>query len=205
LIISAISAPSRSADSAQPLLDTEGTPVSDEPDEVFGNPNAANTITVYLSPTCPHCAEILGEIESMEKNKELGAVKICIILLPTNLQDIYVMKYLSKANISYSKFTKQSKTVKLEPASPQKDKEEQSKTVAETQAWLLSIGCPVTLVEESIPDMTQPFEISQIAKYKKNVGTITETSERKEINLPFIVRLNKIYKSLTDAINANDS
>lgn len=61
------------------------------PKITFGNANAPNTLTLFLSPSCPHCHTVFNEaLEVLEKHDEIIKIEIAYNLNINNVDNPYL-------------------------------------------------------------------------------------------------------------------
>jgi hypothetical protein len=173
----------------------------------FGNKSGKHIVDVYISPTCPHCLEIISIIEDIilvNKN-----IKIVLHILPTNLKDIFVLKLLKKGKISFIEFVKRMQTAKSDAKIDKKvqkhiskliKKKEISTETADIMLWILRLKYPLKQVKAAIPILEQGWEQSAIQVYKEAIKLIVQKTGSKAVDLPFITSHGEHWKDIKDAV-----
>ena len=176
----------------------------------IGNKDAQNEIEIYISPSCLHCGQFIAD--DLEKfMRDCGdKAKIVLKFLPTSAKDIFIMKLLQnetkderayfsifknyiKRAIATINFVKPTKKQLILYRGSNQDPE-----MIKFQVVASEFGFSDQKIVNAYPDhkMTQPFERTIMQTYEKSINEITKLVKTKQLDLPLIVRNQKIYTSL---------
>lgn len=175
----------------------------------LGRKSLENSIYIYVSPSCLHCAQFI--VEDLEKFLENNKNNHVIIkFLPASAKDVFIIKLINNETKSEDLFFLIFKNYikrilatinKISPTEEQQDLFKGSKKDPEMIKFQVSayeFGFSEEKIQKAYPKMQDKFEQSLTQDYSETVKELSNILQSKEINLPLIINKNKIYKSLND-------
>ncbi|MDR3031471.1 MAG: hypothetical protein LBU35_03760 [Holosporales bacterium] len=174
----------------------------------FGLEEDLEPIIIYVSPSCLHCATfIVDELEAfIESNKNKH--KFILKFLPISAKDVFIMKVIQNEIkdedgffLIFKNYAKRCLATinNIRPTARQEELFKGSKNDPEMikfQVAALEFGFSEKKIVAAIPDMDGDYERKLMDFYGTVVEGISDMLENKDVNLPLIVKNDKIYNSL---------
>ena len=176
----------------------------------IGNKDLQNEIEIYISPSCLHCGQFIAEELEIFTHDYGDKAKIVLKFLPISAKDIFIMKLLQneakgeKAYFSIFKNYIKRAIATINFIKPTKKQlilyrgSNQDPEMIKFQVVASEFGFSDQKIVNAYPDpkMSQPFEHTIMQIYKKRINEITKLIKTNHIDLPLIVKNQKIYTSL---------
>ena len=180
----------------------------------LGNLKTKNKLDVYISPSCLHCGKFISEDLEEFVKKHSDDVKVSIKFLPTSAKDIFIMKLLqNEAQDEISYFTIYKKYIKraiatinfVKPTEKQKTLfigSNKDPGMIKFQVIASEFGFSDEKILKAFPDpmMVKPFESAVMRVYSDRVNIISKVTNTKQLDLPLIIKNEKIFKNLDDTL-----
>ena len=168
-------------------------------------------VIVYISPSCIHCGKfVVGDFKSFVKQHK-HAHRIILRFLPTSAKDIFIMKIIQNEVkdadgffIVFENYIKRCLAT-INHTNPTKEQEEKFKgskvdpDMIKFQVIASDFGFSDKKIINAIPDVDEQYEIKLIKSYGEFVESISDTVDTKNIDLPLIMKGDKVLKTLNDA------
>lgn len=176
----------------------------------LGNKDLKNPTYIYISPSCLHCAKFI--VEDLEKflAKNQDNNHIVIKFLPVSAKDIFIIKLINNEtqneNLFYRIFKDYIKRIlaKINQITPTDEQLElfkgskQDPEMIKFQIGASDFGFSQDKILNAYPKMKNSFEKVLMNEYSKIAKQLSQILDSKEINLPLIVKEDKVYKNLSD-------
>ena len=178
----------------------------------LGNLEAEDKIDIYISPSCLHCGQFVAEDLEEFMDKHSAEIKVSIKFLPTSAKDVFIMKLLqNEAQDEKSYFAIYKKYIKraiatinfVHPNEKQKVLyigSPKDPEMIKFQVVASEFGFSNKKIVEAFPDpqMDKPFESAIMRSYAERVNIISKLINTKQLDLPLIIKDEKVLKNLDD-------